>query len=55
MADQLGDDVVEGGCWVLAISRLSCKECYGVLEHWIDGVMGNGSSLQHYSITPPLQ
>ena len=40
MAGQLGDDVVEGGCWVLAISRLSCKECYGVTyaENIVHGV-----------------
>ena len=30
MAHQWGDDVVEEGGVVLAISRLSFKECYGV-------------------------
>ena len=30
MAHQWGDDVVEEGGFVLAISRFSLKECYGV-------------------------
>jgi hypothetical protein len=25
MADQLGDDLVEVCCWLLAMGRLSCK------------------------------
>jgi hypothetical protein len=52
MAHQWGDDVVEGGGWVLAISRLSFKACYGVVKEWSDGAMGNKCSLQHDSISP---
>ena len=49
MAHQWGDDVVEGDGWVLVISRLSFKECYGVVGHRSNGKCMFIAALLHLS------